>query len=212
MAANDERGSYHVMVAVGAESQLGPLLRLGCALAAPREGRVTLLSVTATGQRPAWLQLAPQESEGAPVAPASDSALAELGSAAEPDSASGEKSAREAANLPSACAGVPVRAVVRGGRYPANVILAAARDDLPDLLLLGWRGDPGGGRYLLGRTLDPVVQQAPCDVAGVELAVTSAQAGVQPLADDAEADRPAHALHSQQQIGGHQERDIDARR
>ena len=31
--------------------------------------------------------------------------------------------------------------------------------------MLGWRGDRGRGRYLLGRTLDPVVQYAPCDVA-----------------------------------------------
>jgi uncharacterized hydrophobic protein (TIGR00271 family) len=173
MAANDERGSYHVMVAVGAESQLRPLLRLGCALAGPREGRVTLLSVTATGQRPAWLPLAPQQGEGSPVAPVGDlvpagtSSAADASSAAEPDSVAGEESARKAADLPSPCAGVPVRVVVRGGRYPAEVILAAARDDLPDLLLLGWRGDPGGGHYLLGRTLDPVVQQAPCDVAVV---------------------------------------------
>ncbi len=161
MAADDERGGYHVMVAVGAESQLGPLLRLGCALAAPREGRVTLLSVTASGRRPAWLKLAPQQGEGSRVAPADDSTPAEA------SSATGKKPAGRVAELPTACAGVPVRVVVRGGGYPADEILGAARDDLPDLLLLGWRGDPGGGRYLLGRTLDPVVQQAACDVAVV---------------------------------------------
>jgi uncharacterized hydrophobic protein (TIGR00271 family) len=62
---------------------------------------------------------------------------------------------------------VPVNVVVRAGRYPAAEILASVRADPPDLILLGWRGDPGGGRYLLGRTLDPVVQETPCDVAVV---------------------------------------------
>jgi len=142
MAANDEQDGYHVMSAVGAESQLGPLLTLACSLAAPREGRVTLLSVTVTGRRPAWLQLASEQGERSPRASAGDSAPAEVVSA---DDAS---SSGEAAELPAACAGVPLRVVVRGGRYPADEILAAARDDPPDLLLLSWQGDPGGGRYL----------------------------------------------------------------
>jgi len=67
--------------------------------------------------------------------------------------------------LPAGCDGVPVEVVVRAGRDPGTEILAAEREDPPDLLLLGWRGVRGAGRYLLGRTLDPVVQLAPCDVA-----------------------------------------------
>ena len=137
---------FHVLLAIGGESQLKPLLALGCALAAAREGRVTILTVTASGRRPAWLQL---ESEDKAQAP------------------------------PSTCEDVPIKVVVRAGRDPASEILAAARADLPDLLLLGWRGAPGGGRYLLGRTLDPVVQLAPCD-----LAVVRAEGGKTSLSED----------------------------
>ena len=48
---------YHILAAVGAEAQLSPLLMVGCALAKARGGRVTVLSVTATGHRPAWLNV-----------------------------------------------------------------------------------------------------------------------------------------------------------
>jgi uncharacterized hydrophobic protein (TIGR00271 family) len=48
-------------------------------------------------------------------------------------------------------------------------ILAFARRLDPDLLLLHWEGEASRGRYLLGRTLDPVIQNAPCDVAVVKV-------------------------------------------
>jgi len=48
-------------------------------------------------------------------------------------------------------------------------ILRAARELAPDLLLLLWKGTPSRGRYLLGVTLDPVIQQAPCDVGVVRV-------------------------------------------
>jgi uncharacterized hydrophobic protein (TIGR00271 family) len=66
--------------------------------------------------------------------------------------------------LPDSCS-VPVSVAVRAGRDPGAEILDAAQDDPADLILLGWRGDRGRGRYLLGRTLDPVVQYAACNVA-----------------------------------------------
>jgi len=46
-----------------------------------------------------------------------------------------------------------------------DAILDFVREEQPDLLLLHWRGQPSRGRYLLGSTLDPVIQYAPCDVA-----------------------------------------------
>jgi uncharacterized hydrophobic protein (TIGR00271 family) len=116
---------YHVLVAVGRESQLDALLAVGCALAGARAGQVTLLSVTTSGQRPDWL------------------------------------------TVPEHCGAVPTRVLVQSGRDPAHKILATAREEGADLILLGWRGGRGRGRYLLGRTLDPVVQYAPCDVAVV---------------------------------------------
>jgi uncharacterized hydrophobic protein (TIGR00271 family) len=69
--------------------------------------------------------------------------------------------------VPETYDSLPVSIVVLAGRDPGTRILAAAHDDPPDLILLGWRGERGRGRYLLGPTLDPVVQYAPCDVAVV---------------------------------------------
>ena len=60
---------------------------------------------------------------------------------------------------------VAIRVMSRAGEHVDAVILDAARDLRPDLLLMGWRGTPGSQRYLLGSTLDPVPRYAPCDVA-----------------------------------------------
>ena len=60
---------------------------------------------------------------------------------------------------------VAVRVVTRTGEHADTVILDAARDLHPDLLLMGWNGAHGQGRYLLGSTLDPVTRYAPCNVA-----------------------------------------------
>lgn len=119
---NQGETGYHVLVAVGAESQLNPLLNIGCALAAPRNGQITLLCVTPGGQRPAWL------------------------------------------DVPRLCGDVKVHITVRDGQDPAAEILTTVRRDPPDLLLVGWRGEPGRGRYLVGRNLDALVQYAPCNV------------------------------------------------
>ncbi len=72
-----------------------------------------------------------------------------------------------AASAAEPCGNVHVNVLVRPGRDAGATILATVRADPPDLLLLGWRGSPGRGRYLLGSTLDPVIRYAPCDVAVV---------------------------------------------
>ena len=61
MTADETETGFHVLTAIGGESQLKPMLALGCALASAREGRVTVLTVTASGRRPAWLKLEPEE-------------------------------------------------------------------------------------------------------------------------------------------------------
>jgi len=139
MTHHQTDSDYHIIAAVGAESQLTPLLMVGCALARAHAGQLTVLSVTPTGHQPAWL------------------------------------------DVPPICHGVRVNVVVRAGQDAATEILKAARQDSTVLILLGWRGERGRGRYLLGRTLDPVVQYAPCDVA-----VVRAEAGKQVLGDTAE--------------------------
>ena len=65
---------------------------------------------------------------------------------------------------PDGGAGIEVTVETRAGQAPGRAILQAIEDLEPDLLLLGWRGDEGSRRYLLGSTLDPVIRYAPCDV------------------------------------------------
>ena len=62
------------------------------------------------------------------------------------------------------CHGVSVDIVVRPGKNVGEVILDEFRQRKPDTLILGWSGRASQGRYFLGRTLDPVIQRAPCDV------------------------------------------------
>ena len=60
---------------------------------------------------------------------------------------------------------VPIETFTLAGRNIASVILQEVHRFEADLLIMGWRGPLAQGRYLLGRTLDPVVQGASCDVA-----------------------------------------------
>ena len=65
---------------------------------------------------------------------------------------------------PDGCEGVQVRVETRAGQDTGQAILQAVEDLAPHLLLLGWSGEEGTRRYLLGSTLDPVIRYAPCDV------------------------------------------------
>jgi len=72
--------------------------------------------------------------------------------------------------LPTDCGRLQVTIDVRRGDDPGHVIVVAARQRKADLLLLGWSGERGSRRYLLGSTLDPVTRYAPCDIAVVRAA------------------------------------------
>jgi uncharacterized hydrophobic protein (TIGR00271 family) len=65
---------------------------------------------------------------------------------------------------PEVCNGVPVNVLLRLGRHAGGAILAAVNEAPPDLLVLGWSGALGRGQYLLGSTLDPLIQKAPCNI------------------------------------------------
>ena len=69
--------------------------------------------------------------------------------------------------VPDECAIVPIDVAIHAGQDTGKAILEVARKRDPDLLLLGWSGQSGSRRYLLGSTLDPVTRYAPCDVAVV---------------------------------------------
>ncbi len=66
--------------------------------------------------------------------------------------------------IPEAMRDVVDQPVVRAHRRPADGILEYVREARPAALLVNWRGEPSRGRYLLGRTLDPVIEYAPCNV------------------------------------------------
>ncbi len=68
--------------------------------------------------------------------------------------------------LPAPCDDetVPVDIAVRSGKNAASIILDEVQQYEPDVLIVGWNGRLSRGRYILGRTLDPVLQSAPCDV------------------------------------------------
>lgn len=131
MKQDPEDTPYRVAVAIGAKDELDALIRIGCDLAAAHEGRLSILSVTASGQKPDWLDI--------------------------PDGCTASMGVEEAS------------VTVLAGSDAGTEILRAIHDEPPDLLLMGWRGQPGKGRYLLGRTLDHVFGQAPCDIAVVRL-------------------------------------------
>lgn len=60
--------------------------------------------------------------------------------------------------------GVHVDSIVRLGHRAGGAILAVVREMSPQLLILGWSRVPSGGSYMIGSTLDPLVQKAPCDI------------------------------------------------
>jgi len=62
------------------------------------------------------------------------------------------------------CSEIPVDVVVRSGEDVGEVILEEFRRLRPQALIVGWSGQRSRGRHLLGRTLDPVMQRASCDV------------------------------------------------
>jgi uncharacterized hydrophobic protein (TIGR00271 family) len=125
--------THRALVAIGEESHVAPLMAAARFLTAGRQSAIIILSVTADGQRPAWLR------------------------------------------DQSSCQECTVTVQVIKGANPAEALLAAIGKSPPDLLLLGWEGDAGQGRFLLGSTLDPIIRAAPCPVFVLRLPKTDSQ-------------------------------------
>ncbi len=135
------KSPYHILAAVGDSARLMPLLIISCALARAHNGRVTVLTVTPDGRLPDWLTI--------PRKPRAPDQLAD----------------EFEETWAGVCGDVPVDVKARLGRHVGGAILAAVRENPPDLLVIGWSGAPGRGQYLLSSTLDPLVRKAPCDIA-----------------------------------------------
>jgi nucleotide-binding universal stress UspA family protein len=59
---------------------------------------------------------------------------------------------------------VPVQRIIRYGHHIARGIIHSARERHANLLILGWRGDTQREYFTMGSTLDPLIEQAPCDI------------------------------------------------
>jgi len=66
--------------------------------------------------------------------------------------------------VPEIYTDIPIETFTRAGKNAGAVILGETRRYDPDVLILGSNGPLKQGRYLLGRTLDPVIQAAACDI------------------------------------------------
>ncbi|UCD92166.1 MAG: amino acid permease [Methanobacteriota archaeon] len=59
---------------------------------------------------------------------------------------------------------IKTRAIIKIGHRPYQNILDAIEEEAVDVLVMGWRGRPVGGRRILGSNIDHMVQTANCDV------------------------------------------------
>lgn len=62
----------------------------------------------------------------------------------------------------------PLHSTVRLGRNAASGILSGIKEHASNLVILGWGGSSDKG-YALGRTIDPVIEKAPCDSMVIKL-------------------------------------------
>jgi nucleotide-binding universal stress UspA family protein len=59
---------------------------------------------------------------------------------------------------------LPIQRVIRYGHHIARGIVHSVKERKTDLLVLGWRGETQKEHFTLGSTLDPVIEQTPCDI------------------------------------------------
>jgi len=58
----------------------------------------------------------------------------------------------------------PLSTHLRYCRNPARGIVSAVREKRINMLIMGWHGRHGARPFLLGSTVDPVIERCPCDV------------------------------------------------
>jgi uncharacterized hydrophobic protein (TIGR00271 family) len=134
-------GAYRILVPIGSQQNRRLLLNMATALACQLGGEVIPLQVIPTPD-----PLAIEESQHL---------------------------ARERNTLfqwsvrMGAAAGVPIYPITRLAHSVPQGILNTAEEEDCDLILMSWLETPPSHRRRLGRVLDPVVREAPCDVAVV---------------------------------------------
>jgi nucleotide-binding universal stress UspA family protein len=63
-----------------------------------------------------------------------------------------------------------VQSILRYGHSFARGIISSVKEHRTDLLILGWSGNTRREHFAMGSTLDPVIEQAPCDLLVVKVA------------------------------------------
>jgi len=66
---------------------------------------------------------------------------------------------------------LPLSSTVRYGHNAARGIIGAAREHNSNMVILGWRGRSLRRDFVLGSTIDPVIERLPCDAIVVKLGV-----------------------------------------
>lgn len=59
---------------------------------------------------------------------------------------------------------LPVQSIIRYGHNVARGIISSVKERNTALLILGWRGYTRWEHFTMGSTLDPLIEQAPCDI------------------------------------------------
>jgi len=65
--------------------------------------------------------------------------------------------------------GIPVHTQIKVSHDIAQAVLDTVRERHINLLLMGWTGRSGGGDWIFGDTVDPLIRHADCDLALVKL-------------------------------------------
>lgn len=58
----------------------------------------------------------------------------------------------------------PIKTTLRYCRNAARGIVSAVREKKTDMLVLGWHGKPSAQMFNIGSTVDPIIEQSPCNV------------------------------------------------
>jgi nucleotide-binding universal stress UspA family protein len=138
----DQR-DFHVLVPISKRDEIVPLMTVASAIARAREGDISALSVV-------------EVPEQLPVS----AGRRFIGS---------KRQLLEIADKFGAEHDVPVNIKVRVTHKPHLAILDTIKEEKSDLVVMGWRGYTLAKDKLLGRTLDPLTKNAPCDIAVVKL-------------------------------------------
>jgi len=138
-----ESREYHVLVPLSKRDEIVPMMTVAGAIAKARDGDISALSVV---EVPEQLPI----SEGRRF----------VGS---------KRQVLEIADKYGVEHDVPVNIKVRVTHRPHLAILDTIREEGSDLVVMGWRGYTLAKDKLLGRTLDPLTKNAPCDIAVVKL-------------------------------------------